>query len=327
MRDVLSPTCAGWGWRLARGCIEWSKIETMKELPLNALRVLALACEHGGVRAAARELGISHSSVSRHLTELEAWLGVPLSEPGSGRRGWSPTAQAAVLGKAAMAGLKEIATAAAAVREARSPFSVTISTTPSFAARWLLPRLPLLARAYPRIELSVLVNQHLEDFAQTGADVALRMGAGPWPDLICEPWMDDALYPVMSPACWEQAGRPAKLKDLARLHLLHDRDPQAGWDRWRRQFGPAALDLHHGPRLASSDLLLRAAAQGQGVALARHRLAVDDVAAGSLLRPFGALEVRVPNAYWIVRRSPSSRHAVTTVMAWLKEQAAGDRVS
>jgi LysR family glycine cleavage system transcriptional activator len=102
---------------------------------------------------------------------------------------------------------------------------------------------------------------------------------------------------------------------------LHDRDPHAGWEQWRERFGPASLNLQRGPRFASSDLLLRAAAQGQGVALARHRLAVDDVAAGLLVRPFGECMLRIENAYWIVHPDRAPRHAVTTVIAWLKDQA------
>lgn len=296
----------------------------MQDLPLNALRVFALACTHGGVRAAARELGIAHSSVSRHLAELEAWLGVPLArEKGAGRRGWAPTPQGEALGKAVLAGLLDIEAATRAVRETRSPFAVTISSTPSFAARWLLPRLPALERAHPRIELTVLVNQHVEDLHADGIDLAVRMGAGPWPGLHCEALMDDALYPVMSPALWKEVGRPSRPQALSSLRLLHDRDPQAGWERWRQRFGPASLNLQRGPRFASSDLLLRAAAQGQGVALARHRLAADDVAAGLLVRPFGARELRVENAYWIVRPNRPVRHAVATIVRWLAEQAVG----
>lgn len=294
----------------------------MKDLPLNALRVFALACAHGGVRAAARELGIAHSSVSRHLAELEAWLGVPLArEKGAGRRGWIPTPQGEALGKAVLAGLRDIETAATAIREARSPFAVTISTAPSFAARWLLPRLPLLERAHPRIELSILVNQHAEDLQAGGIDLAVRMGAGPWPGLHCEALMDDALYPVMSLELWKKSGRPSRPQALTSLRLLHDRDPHAGWDLWRQRFGPASLNLQRGPRFASSDLLLRAAAQGQGVALARHRLTADEVAAGIVVRPFGARELRIENAYWIVYPDCAPRHAVTTVIAWLKDQA------
>lgn len=294
----------------------------MRDLPLNALRVFALACEHGGVRAAARELGIAHSSVSRHLAELEAWLGVPLArEKGAGRCGWAPTQQGESLGKAVLAGLRDIEAAATSIREARSPFAVTLSTTPSFAALWLLPRLPALERAHPRIELSVLVNQHVEDLQAGGIDLAVRMGAGPWPGSHCEPLMDDALYPVMSPEFWKGAGSPTSPQALSRLRLLHDRDPNSGWDSWRRQFGPASLNLQRGPRFASSDLLLRAARQGQGVALARGRLVMDDVAAGLLVRPFGQREVRVENAYWIVRPNTPPRRAVVTLIAWMKDQA------
>lgn len=290
----------------------------MKELPLNALRAFALAQAHGGVRAAARELGVAHSSVSRHLDELSRWLGVALFEPGTGRRGRRPTPQARALGEKVLAALREIDTASAAVREMRSPFAVTISTTPSLAARWLLPRLPALARAHPRIEVSVRVSQQLDDFAQGDIDFALRMGAGPWPGVHCEALMDDALAPVLSPALWKEHGSPRDPARLAALPLLHDRDPQAGWERWRAAFGPQQLALQRGPRYASSDLLLRAAVQGQGIALARLRLATEEFAAGTLVRPFGAREVALPQAYWIVRPPGVERAAVANVVHWLK---------
>lgn len=294
----------------------------MRDLPLNALRVFALACEHGGVRAAARELGVAHSSVSRHLAELEDWLGVPLArEKGAGRRGWTPTPQGESLGRAVLAGLRDIEAAAASIREARSPYAVTLSAAPSFAALWLLPRLPALERAHPRVELSVLVNQHIEDLQTGGIDLAVRMGAGPWPGPHCEPLMDDALYPVMSPGFWKGAGSPARPQALSRLRLLHDRDPHASWEQWRRRFGPASLNLQRGPRFASSDLLLRAARQGQGVALARGRLVMDDIASGLLVRPFGKRELRLDDAYWIVRANTPPRRVVTTLIAWMKDQA------
>lgn len=293
----------------------------MDELPLNALRAFAQTCAHGGVRAAARALQVSHSSVSRHLAELEAWLGVPLFEQDGGRRSGRPTAEAERLGRALGAAFADIATATAAMRVQRSPYSVTLATTPSLASRWLLPRLPALERAHPRIELSVLVNQRFDDLAAAGIDLSIRMGDGPWPGLRSEVLMDDRLYPVLSPALWEAAGRPHDVAALAELRLLHDRDPQAGWDRWRAVYGPATLALQRGPRYASSDLLLRAAMQGQGVALARDRLARDDIETSLLLRPFGDSAVTVTDAYWIVQPPRAPRAAVTTVVRWLHEQA------
>jgi LysR family glycine cleavage system transcriptional activator len=270
------------------------------------------------VRAAARELGISHSAVSRHIAELERWLGVALSEK---RRGLAPTPQAQRLATATLEAMQQMEHAADAVREQRSPHAVVISTAPSFAARWLLPRLPALERAHPRLEISVLVDQRIDDPVSIGSDIAIRMGAGGWSGVSAQPLMDDALYPVMSPALWEQSGRPRDLASLRRLRLLHDRDPAASWQTWRDAQGPEGLDVRGGPRYASSDLVLRAAAQGLGVALARHRLTTEDLASGILVRPFGSATIPLAQAYWIVTPAPVTRNAVKTLVAWLQREA------
>jgi LysR family glycine cleavage system transcriptional activator len=300
----------------------------MNELPLNALRAFAAVYKHGGVRAAARELGSAHSSVSRHLSELDAWLGVPLMHPAAGRRQLVFTAQGESLGRALLSGLGEITQAVAALRESRSAQAVTISAAPSFATRWLLPRLPELERAQPQIELSVLVDQRLDDLQDGRIDLAIRMGAGPWPDLRCESLMDEHLFPVMSPTLWESSGHPRESSQLAGMRLLHDRDPQTTWEIWRQSYGPPDLEVRSGPRFASSDLLLRAAMQGQGVALMRHRLAVDELADGTLVQPFGSQHLALEHAYWIVLpRQGRIRPAVATLIDWLRWQASIQRIA
>jgi LysR family glycine cleavage system transcriptional activator len=300
----------------------------MRELPLNALRAWAVVYAHGGVRAAARELGVAHSSVSRHLAELERWLGALLIEKsGGGRRGLKLTPQGEALGKALLAAFRDIDRAAASVREARSASSVTLSAAPSFAARWLLPRLPLLESLHPGLELSIVVEQKLTDMEAGVSDLAVRMGKGPWADVRAVPLMDELVYPVMSPAYWQQTGWPDKPADLGRLRLLHDRDPQTAWQTWRQAFGPETLDVRSGPRFASADLLLRAAAQGQGVALARHRLAADDLASNHLIRPLGNLQLELGTAYWIVRPLHGlPQPAARSVMDWLLGQGADQRI-
>lgn len=291
-------------------------------LPLNALRAFALAVEKGGVRAAARELGVSHSAVSRHVSELEQWLGVALLERGRGHRAFVPTPEGERLARTTLNALGDINRAADALREQRSRYAVTVTTTPSFAARWLLPRLPALERAHPRLEVSVLVDQRLDELQNSASDFAIRMGAGNWPGVNAEPLMDDALFPVMSPAYWKNAGRPRELADLRRLRLLHDRDPRASWQLWRDEFGPPDLDVRKGMRFTSSDLVLRAAAQGLGVALAWHRLALDDLEAGTLIRPFGSHAIAIVGAYWIVTPNGSvTRDAARILIAWLRRQA------
>lgn len=303
-------------------CEVWSLPVTSIALPLHALRAFAAIHATGGVRAAARDLAISHSSVSRHLAELERWLGVALVEPGTGRRGVRFTPAGDELGKVMQRSLDELARVIAAVREARSDRSVTIATSPSVAARWLLPRLPALEAAHRSIEVSVVVDQRLHDLTSGTIDLAIRMGDGRWPEVTSVPLMDDALYPVMSPAALARAGRLRWPSDLNRLRLLHDRDPGAAWESWRRAFGPRSLDVRKGPRFASTDLVLRAAAQGLGVALARDRLARDDVAAGILVRPFGERALALATSYWLVRPvSVHPRPATSEVMSWLQRQA------
>jgi LysR family glycine cleavage system transcriptional activator len=294
----------------------------MRDLPLNALRAFVAVYSHRGVRAAALELGIAHSSVSRHLAELERWLGAPVVEGARGRAGIRLTPQGEALGRAALTALSDIERLATSLREAKSSHSVTIATAPSFAARWLLPRLAAFDELRPRIEVSVLVEQRVEDPQARNADFAIRMGRGSWPEVRCEPLMDEVLYPVMSPALWRKAGRPRSAGELRGLHLLHDRDPHASWEAWRRRHGPKSLDTRRGPRFTSSDLVLRAAAQGQGIALARHRLAADDIAAGTLIRPLGDLALELGTAYWLVfpvGANPTA--AAKTVADWLRQVA------
>jgi LysR family glycine cleavage system transcriptional activator len=294
----------------------------MDRLPLNALRAFAVVSERGGVRAAARELGISHSAVSRHLRELEHWLGAPLFRK-SGGRALHVTAQGQRLAEAARRALQGIQEAVDSMREQHPRYAVSISTTASFAARWLLPRLPGLQRAYPQLETSVVIEQRLEEASAFSADVAIRTGSGPWRGVEAQALMDEVIYPVMSPVVWQRAGRPTAPEGLRGLPLLHDRDPNTSWLMWRQRHGPASLDVRHGVRLASSDLVLRAAAQGLGVALARHRLVQEDLAAGVLLRPFKGLAVELGAAYWLV--SPANgapRAAVKMLSAWLRRQAA-----
>ena len=219
----------------------------MYALKLNALRAFAAVYEAGGMRPAARSLGIAHSAVSRHVSELEEWLGVPLLGGHSGRR-TGFTAQGEALGRSALAGLSALAEAVTQVRESRRANSVVIATAASLASRWLLPRLPRLAERAPWVEVSVLVQPRVAGLADQGADLALRMGPGPWPGEAAEPLMDESLFPVMSEQAWLKAGRPHRLGDLLKLPLIHDRDPNAGWALWRDAFGPAALDVQKGAR-------------------------------------------------------------------------------
>ncbi len=297
----------------------------MQRLPLSALRAFAAVYEAGGVRPAARTLQITHSSVSRHLHELEDWLGVALLENRGEKRRLAFTPQGLALGKAALAGLSALTNAVEGVRELRRASSVVVATTASFAVRWLLPRLALLQKSHPWIEVSMITQQAVQNPAEQGADLTVRMGNGPWFDGKCEPIMDDALYPVASRRYWDSIGERRPGRALGKARLLHDRDPSSAWERWFAVHPLRGIDLRAGARFTSSDLVLRAAAEGLGVALARDRLAADELRSGVLFRPFGATQVGVPRAYWLVQTpDEDSRPAVLAVAEWIKAQARCD---
>jgi LysR family transcriptional regulator, glycine cleavage system transcriptional activator len=298
----------------------------MQRVPLSALRAFAAVYEAGGVRPAARALQVTHSSVSRHVNELEAWLGVALLEKrgANGRLDFTPQGRA--LGKAALEGLSALINAVEGARELRRANSVVIATTTSFGARWLIPRLPALRKTHDWIEVSVIAQQEVRELADQGADLAIRMGSGPWSDGKCEPLMGDELYPVATRQYWNQIRERDPARALAKARLLHDRDPASTWDRWFAKYPATNVDLRAGARFTSSDLLLRAAAEGLGVALARHQLVAADVGSGLLMRPFGAARVPLARAYWLVQPTDDKpRPALAVVMQWIKDQAAATR--
>src|SRR5690606_17968231 len=175
----------------------------MKPLPLNALRAFALVHAHGGVRAAARELDISHSAVSRHLVELETWIGVPLVERSTRR--WTPTPQGAALARRLQELFRKMDDATEAARESGSPFSVTIAAAPSFACHCQLLGLLALARDHQRIALSDLMNQSM-DMPTDVIDLAVRMGAWAGRRMGFGILMYSRLYPIASSSCLRPAG-------------------------------------------------------------------------------------------------------------------------
>lgn len=297
----------------------------MRDLPLTLLRSLAAVYETGGIRPAGRLLGIQHSAVSRALRDLEAWLEVPIFEKRDDQRALTFTAEGTALGKAALAAMKDLEAAALKTREGSSANSVTIATAPSFAMRWLLPRLPRLAETHPNIEVSILVDQARKSPLATGADLNIRMSPRPASDLEPIPLMEERVFPVMAPRLWEEHARPSAIEDLVGLPLLHDRDPSTSWGAWRKKIGPDRLNVRQGPRLTSSDLILRAAEQGQGVALARGKLAEESLSDGLLIRPFGDAELDLGPNYWLIANSDTSgRRVVQTVMTWLLSEANRD---
>jgi LysR family transcriptional regulator, glycine cleavage system transcriptional activator len=291
--------------------------------PLNATRAFEACARLGSTVAAAAELGVTHGAVSKQLAVLEGWLevllfhrdGVRLTVTQAGAR------YAATLGRA----LDLIDTATKELGQAarETPPVVRVSTTASFAALWLLPRLAGFRARHPEVEVWVSETKAAVHLGADGeADLALRMGAGPWPGVRCEPLMSDSLIVVCAPSV---AARLTSPSDLAKRTLLHDEDPQARWPEWLASVGLGQPSWgSRGPRIADGALLLQAAAQGQGVALTRARLAAEWIADGRLVRPL-PYSVQLPEAYWLVLPARGSRPpAVRAFVGWVREESSNE---
>lgn len=288
----------------------------MNDLPLTSLRALAAVYETGGIRPAGRMLGIAHSAVSRHLKELELRLDVPLFEKADGRKSLLFTSQGEALARRSLEALKLLNTAVTSAREARRGNALVIAASPSFAVRWLLPRLNGFQKAHKHIEVSVVADQTRKTPEEEGADISIRMGRKPRRGNMLA-LMDDQLFPVAHASLLGRQD-PAEI-DLTAFPLIHDRDPNASWALWKDRHGPKDLNVRVGARFTSSDLVLRAAEQGIGVALARGRLVDEVLRNGSLIRLLEHQEVTLPDAYWIILNKDRRDHyAVRSFVDWMQ---------
>ena len=279
------------------------------ELPsLNALRAFEAAARHLSLTRAGRELHVTQSAVSHQVRHLEEELAMELFERHP--RALRLTAAGEKLALAAREAFARIAEAAQRI-DARST-RLSVSVLPSFGARWLLPRLKRFRAVWPRIDLRIHASSEPCDFARDGIDVAIRYGRGPWKGLRCEKLLSEEVFPVCNPRVGRSLNSVAALRRHA---LLHDegRGAHGGWAEWLRTAGGTAP--HRGGEIVFTDshLMLQAAAEGQGVALARSVLAAGDLLGGRLVRPF---EWSIPARYHYFLVYPAAHAARPEVRAF-----------
>ncbi|MFL9875005.1 transcriptional regulator GcvA [Paraburkholderia megapolitana] len=285
--------------------------------PLGALRAFEAAAKHLSFTRAAAELCVTQAAISHQIRQLEDWLGVPLFE----RRGHAlklTTKGEAYLPELAGA-LDRIAAATLRVMEPdRRPLHITV--LPSFASRWLVPRLEGFRALHPDIDVRVDSSADVWAFASERFDLGIRSGLGKWTGLKADLIAHETLSPVCSPTL---ADGPPPIRvpaDLRHARLLHD-TPRQGWRRWCEAAAIEGLDVSTGASFNDASLSLQAAADGQGVALGRLVLAADDLRKGRLVQPF---DIAIPNdySYWLVYPAAAlDRPGVAAFRTWLLSEA------
>ncbi|QGZ38126.1 transcriptional regulator, LysR family [Pseudoduganella flava] len=296
---------------------------------LNALRAFEASARHQSFAKAAEELHVTPAAVGQLVRTLEDWLGTPLFHRGaSGRARLVATETAERALPDIRAGFDRLALGLERLREGGTNGTLTVTVSPAFAAKWLLPRIDRFQAACPDLDVHLETNQKPVDFLAQRIDIGVRYGAGHWPGLAAEKLMEEDIYPVCSPALLRGRARLRKPRDLARETLIHDMpmDSFAGfptWDTWLRHAGVTDVPPTRGMKINNSAAVLQAAIDGHGIALARSVMARDDLAAGRLVRLFPELDYPSPLAYYIVYRPEcASLPRLAAFRAWLLGEAA-----
>ena len=207
---------------------------------------------------------------------------------------------------------------------------LTVSAAPSFAAKWLLPRLSRFLSAHPEIEVSLKATMELADFARGDADLGIRYGSGGYTDLESELLMREAVFPVCSPRILRDnlLNEPRDLQHHTLLHL--DWTGQAviwpDWPAWLRVAGVPDIGTPHGIHFTDFALCLQAAVAGQGVALGTTGAVADLLADGRLVSPFEK-SIVTPFAYYIVHAPDVlKRPEAQGLLDWILEEARATEV-
>ncbi|RVT50893.1 transcriptional regulator GcvA [Rubrivivax albus] len=295
---------------------------------LNALRAFEASARHQSFAAAAAELNVTPAAVGQLVRTLEDWLGTPLfHRASSGRVRLVPTEAAERALPDLRAGFDRLTQALERLRQGSTRGVLTVTVSPAFAAKWLLPRLESFQSECPETDIRLDTSLKPVDFVAQRIDIGVRYGAGHWPGLQADKLFDEEVFPVCSPLLAQAPRRIQKPADLLRETLIHDLSMGVDegfptWDAWLRRAGVARTSpTARGLKINNSAAVLQAAIDGQGVALARSVMAQDDVASGRLVRLFPAIRMVSPLSYYVVYRADCAGLPRTQrFRAWLLQQ-------
>jgi len=291
--------------------------------PLNGLKAFEAAARHESFTKAAEELFVTQGAVSHQVKALEATLGLKL---------FNRERQRLIIteaGREYLAVLRDafdrIALGTARVVQRQNSGVLTVSTSPDFAAKWLVNRLGRFLEAHPEIDLRVSATMHHVDFAREEVDLAVRHGDGNWPGLEVVRLCSEQLFPVCSPKLTAGPKRIRKLADLLRHPLLRLEDNNE-WPRWLEAAGLGGGNVTYGPVMNRASMVIDAAIEGHGIALARTTLAAWDLINGRLVRPFPTeSRLRLAKSYWIVcPKATAALPKIGVFTRWLLNEAADD---
>ncbi len=288
--------------------------------PLNAIPAFEASARHKSFTRAAEELFVTHGAISRQVKNLEDYLGQQLFRRLP--RSLELTPAGRIYLEVVRQCLSQLSDGTKDMRRHQQDKPITISVIPSFAVRWLVPRLDRFYRAHPGIEVLLNASFAMVDFSKEDIDMAIRLGGGTWGGLNSDLLMTIDITPVCAPSLMAGDHSLTAPGSLAHHTLLHD-TTRDGWRAWLRLAGVEGVDHQRGPLFNDHNVLLQAAIDGLGVALARKHLVREDLSSGRLIQPF---PVWLPSevAYYIVYPKRRANDKLEAFRNWLLDEASKD---
>lgn len=288
--------------------------------PLSAIRAFEAVARHLSFSRAAEELNVTPAAVSHQIRFFEQLLGDLLFV--RTKRSVALTELAIRMLPDIQAGLEALSRAVSRKLNPSEERALSISAAPSFASKWLLPRLPDFNKCYPDIDLRISATVALADFKRDNVDIAIRLGHGNYPGLNAELLSSEAVAPLCSPALLKAKGPLRRADDLKAFRLLHDtsipgENEQNTWERWLKLAGATQVAPHRGIKFNLAELALQAAIDGAGIVMGRMVLAEGDLVAGRLIKPF-KIALPLDVSYFLVSaKSGARRFEIQCFREWI----------
>jgi len=291
----------------------------MKKLPpLNALISFEATARLGSAQSASDELNITQAAVGRHIKQLEQWLGLTLFDRSLRNLKLNSTGSRYI--KTVTAALDLIHEGSVNIQDVKTSNVITITIQQPTINDWLLALLPHFNKVHSDIRVQLLAQRNIAYPSESDTDISIKTGLGPWPEYRCIPLMQDRLITVCSPLLLKQSVKLDSPKDLAKHTLLHEQQPNTQWSLWFKENNVLNINPSKGPRFSSTDVLLRAAMSGQGVALVSEKLAAEDINEGRLIQPFESA-VDLGDYHWLVIAQDKLENPnVTKFLTWINNQ-------
>ena len=293
----------------------------LKTPPLGTLKAFRAAAHSLSFTRAAEELSVTQAAISHQIKSLESFLNISLFVRGN---------RSLTLSDAGVRFLPYVdqmfTVLDQGLRQLKShsgESTLTVTLLPSFASRWLVPRLGLFLKANPHIDFRLAPSRSITNFQTEDIDLGIRYGSGNYPGLVSIHLMDEDIYPVCSPDIMQGPYPLLEPSDLKHHVLLHD-DGHGDWRKWLVAANVSDVDPGKGPVYTDSAMAVQSAIEGVGVALARSQLVRDDIIRGQLVKPF---DISQPSnfSYYVVypeERPPTT--AMHEFIRWLQQQIRAD---